>query len=229
MKRPDVPAMTELESTLQKIKDMEDVINVLKKKLKRQVGEIAHQLDDNDKKEAAQYLYWVHSELSAGDIAKSFFDTTGNRLSYIIGSTYTTPCRKCGEPVVIKSRMQLKALSSSGIYCPSSYYICDSCDKESTIKSHKEWIEKEEAKKDRLLELKKMPYKEYLTTPEWQETRKAQLKRANYRCQVCNSNEKSLNVHHRTYENRGEETYKDLIVLCQDCHETFHSNGKITD
>lgn len=229
MKRPNVPAMTELESTLQQIQDMNDIIDVLKKKVKRKVGEIAHQIEQDEKKEVAEYLYWVHSELPVDDIAKSFFDTTGNRLSYIVDGVYTVLCKKCGESITIKSRMQLKSLSSSGKYCPSSYYICDSCNSESYIKNHIEWINKEEDKKNRLEELKNMQYKEYLTTPEWRETRKKKLKRARYRCQVCNSNEKSLNVHHRTYERRGEERDEDLIVLCQDCHEMYHDNGKIED
>jgi DNA-directed RNA polymerase subunit RPC12/RpoP len=210
---------------------MTDIINVLKKKLKRQVVEIAHQLDDNDKKEAAQYLYWVHSELSAEDIGKSFFNVNGHKLRNFIGGVISDiVCKKCGKPILIKSRTELVKLSSFKQHSIlGSGIICESCWEKIYQERHEEYLIKEEAKKDRLIELKNMPYKEYLTTPEWQETRKAQLKRANYRCQVCNSNKDFLNVHHRTYEHRGEETYKDLIVLCQDCHEIFHSNGKIVD
>ena len=64
-------------------------------------------------------------------------------------------------------------------------------------------------------------YRAYLRSPEWQELRKAALKRAGGRCQVCNNPER-LEVHHRTYERIFEETLDDLTVLCRRCHETHH-------
>jgi hypothetical protein len=79
---------------------------------------------------------------------------------------------------------------------------------------------------DRLNELKQMPYDEYLRTPEWKKRRKKQLKSAGHRCQVCNS-PKRLNVHHRTYDRRGQELPQDLIVLCRNCHSIFHKTSKL--
>ena len=73
----------------------------------------------------------------------------------------------------------------------------------------------------RLAELRAMPYEEYLQTPEWGERRDFMLQQAGNRCQVCNSPE-DLNVHHRTYERRGNEEHGDLTVLCQSCHAWFH-------
>jgi 5-methylcytosine-specific restriction endonuclease McrA len=69
-----------------------------------------------------------------------------------------------------------------------------------------------------------MPYSEYLETPEWDKTRKAALKRAHYRCQLCNAHG-VLHVHHKTYENLGREPSQDLIVLCKDCHRKHHDIG----
>jgi 5-methylcytosine-specific restriction endonuclease McrA len=66
-----------------------------------------------------------------------------------------------------------------------------------------------------------MPYREYLQTPEWQATRKAALKRAWYRCQVCNDHKMPLYVHHRTYERRGHELPEDVFVLCASCHANY--------
>ena len=83
------------------------------------------------------------------------------------------------------------------------------------------------ANNDRLHELQTMPYEQYLLTPEWQERRQLMLERAGHRCQICNSSS-DLQVHHRTYERRGNEnlgdatTAGDLTVLCQSCHEKFH-------
>ncbi len=70
-------------------------------------------------------------------------------------------------------------------------------------------------------DLRTMPYREYLQTDHWQVLRKRMLKRAGYRCQLCNV-EGRLHVHHRTYENRGNESYSDLIVLCPNCHAKHH-------
>lgn len=64
-------------------------------------------------------------------------------------------------------------------------------------------------------------YARHLKTTKWNQTRKAALQRAGYRCQVCNSPD-SLNVHHRTYERLGHEHPMDLTVLCRVCHKIFH-------
>ena len=76
-------------------------------------------------------------------------------------------------------------------------------------------------------ELHTMPYQEYLQTPEWKARRQAALKRADRCCQVCNQDKTQLNVHHRTYDRRGYERDEDLIVLCRDCHDLFHKQGKL--
>lgn len=75
----------------------------------------------------------------------------------------------------------------------------------------------------RLQVLKTMPYEDYLQTPEWKAQREAALKRALYRCQVCNGNKTPLHVHHRTYERRGCELPEDLFVLCEQCHGRYHA------
>lgn len=94
--------------------------------------------------------------------------------------------------------------------------ICPSCKAKSDAKLHRE-----------IQELRSMPYSEYLQTPEWQETRRRAMKRAGFRCQVCNAYGVRLNVHHRTYERRGCEENQDLITLCEGCHEIFHNSGKL--
>ncbi len=76
---------------------------------------------------------------------------------------------------------------------------------------------------DRLNELHRMPYTEYLYTPEWKRRREVMLEIAEYRCQACNR-AGGLHVHHRTYERRGFERKADLIVLCADCHQVFHDH-----
>lgn len=65
-----------------------------------------------------------------------------------------------------------------------------------------------------------MNYQAYLKTIAWKERRTAALRRAGYRCQVCNGSDR-LEVHHRTYERIGQEDPADLTVLCHECHELF--------
>jgi replicative DNA helicase len=79
----------------------------------------------------------------------------------------------------------------------------------------------------RIEELKTMPYEEYLKTPEWAEKQANALQRADHRCQICNSPH-SLHVHHRTYENRGDEQLENLTVLCDECHMLYHHKDSIS-
>lgn len=73
---------------------------------------------------------------------------------------------------------------------------------------------------------KPFDYHAYLRSPEWKAKRDAQVETAGGRCQVCNST-KQLNCHHRTYERIGNEIPDDLFVLCADCHQIFHDNGRL--
>jgi 5-methylcytosine-specific restriction endonuclease McrA len=78
----------------------------------------------------------------------------------------------------------------------------------------------------RLVQLQTMPYAEYLQSPEWKKKRAKALRFAQFKCQLCNESN-NLNVHHRSYERRGNEPLGDLIVLCKDCHSIFHQNKEL--
>ena len=73
----------------------------------------------------------------------------------------------------------------------------------------------------RLVELKNMDYELYLKTEEWQRTRLDAIENARGQCERCGSGD-GIQVHHKTYERRGEELPEDLIVLCDKCHEKEH-------
>jgi hypothetical protein len=64
-------------------------------------------------------------------------------------------------------------------------------------------------------------YEDYLRSDVWQRTRELALEYYGGKCCLCNSPEQ-LNVHHRTYERKGHERLADLIVLCRDCHSSYH-------
>jgi restriction endonuclease Mrr len=80
----------------------------------------------------------------------------------------------------------------------------------------------EPASVERLAELREMPYRLYLRTPEWRRTRAAALLRAGNACSLNVAHTDNLEVHHRTYERRGAELVTDLVVLCHACHGLYH-------
>jgi hypothetical protein len=73
-------------------------------------------------------------------------------------------------------------------------------------------------------------YQEYLQSPYWKQVTDAVKRRADYRCQLCNS-QHGLQAHHRSYQHRGRElegnNLNDLVCLCAACHRLFHEGNKI--
>lgn len=70
-------------------------------------------------------------------------------------------------------------------------------------------------------------YSQYLQSDQWRQVAKAAKSRDKYKCRICNSPH-DLNVHHRTYENLGNEMHHldDLTTLCRRCHASFHGKGE---
>lgn len=68
-------------------------------------------------------------------------------------------------------------------------------------------------------------YQAYLQSDYWQQVSLAVKRRADFRCQLCNSPH-NLQAHHRSYQHRGRElegnNINDLICLCAACHGLFH-------
>lgn len=74
--------------------------------------------------------------------------------------------------------------------------------------------------------MNKEEYQEYLNSDYWKGIREEVYKRDDYKCRMCSSN-KNLCVHHRNYNNIGNENLDELSTLCKDCHETFHKNKTV--
>ena len=75
-------------------------------------------------------------------------------------------------------------------------------------------------------ELKKLSFEKYYHTEHWKKLHAEIVQRDNYTCQKCGKQYLThisfLNVHHLTYERRGEELLEDLITLCYKCHAHVH-------
>ncbi len=151
-------------------------------------------------------------------------------------------CGRCARRLFVVNRQELEqwyaAETQRWHLCRSCVGTCGYCrarirlEEEGRVASqiwaleYNGWICGRCAEKE--VDLKTIPYPEYLKTYHWAQTRDAALERAGHRCQVCNKT-KSLNVHHRTYARRGNERPDDLTVLCRRCHELFHSGGRMPD
>lgn len=74
-----------------------------------------------------------------------------------------------------------------------------------------------------------MTYSDKLRDPRWQRKRLEVFQYADFRCQVCGSSSKTLNVHHSYYE-KGREPWDypngALISACEDCHEIIETHVK---
>jgi len=68
----------------------------------------------------------------------------------------------------------------------------------------------------------KKSWSELFKHPNWQKKRLEILNRANFECEDCGSNDKTLHVHHSYYE-KGlapwEYPEESLYCLCEDCHK----------
>lgn len=71
--------------------------------------------------------------------------------------------------------------------------------------------------------LRSMKYRDFLRTVYWRYISAHIKEESGKRCSLC-GRYGSMNVHHRTYENHGEEALhtEDLICLCSKCHKNYH-------
>lgn len=69
-------------------------------------------------------------------------------------------------------------------------------------------------------------YNAHLNSPEWREKCRLKRERANGVCEGCGVN-KVNHIHHRTYENLGDEFLFELVALCVECHQKIHPHREI--
>ncbi len=187
-------------------------------------------------------MYWQYSD----DGFKYKVQAVANKYGYtaqslgrtLIGTLCTAyksyivcdKCKQLADPIEHRTSYLSRFVGYQREY--NDPFLCDLC-----LANQEQAIQKDcredkpveptvcvELPSSRTAMLKAMSYKKYLQTPEWQHMAGTTKKRANYRCQLCNNGDQILHAHHRTYERRGEELPKDLIALCADCHELFHTS-----
>jgi hypothetical protein len=139
-------------------------------------------------------------------------------------------CGKCGKQLGVRDRRDhmrlgraLRAISCARAGDPGDVtLLCASCTELRLQLQNEEQRLRRLARQARIAQLRKMPFAEYRKQAEWQVRRVQALTRARYRCQMWCSHDATLDVHHRSYENYGDERPEDLVVLCRSCHQKFH-------
>jgi hypothetical protein len=76
---------------------------------------------------------------------------------------------------------------------------------------------------DEIRRLRALRYEHYLQSEWWRWRRNLALREAGYQCARCGVN-RTLQVHHRSYDRLGAELASDLEVLCRGCHVGEHFN-----
>ncbi len=166
----------------------------------------------------ASDLYWKHGYRA---IVKEYLKEQGIRdaVGFLNPEPMRLTCRDC--------KQLFTYYPTSGAdqeFHKDGTGVCEPCwAKRRDNNAYEAWIK---AKQEQIQHLRAMPYREYLQTEHWQDLRQRMLKRSKFKCQVCNRSGQ-LQVHHRTYERRGYEELSDLIVLCANCHSTFHEHGTV--
>ena len=248
IERPSAKAVDGIDAVIQDIRDAEESLRFLRKRLDDEVRNVREKAsDDQELRAAANYIYWMLPEVSSRTLIEAIEQRKG--ASGVLLQNWVKPiptvCERCGaeDKVRCRTREDLhKLISGNGNWD----FVCDDCrtkQKNEALVEHKEFMARfamnsqakrevetaaeqalRQAQERRLWELRRMPYAEYLQTPEWKGRRVRHLESVGHRCQLCNAQGPGLQIHHRNYERRGEERFTDLLVLCRHCHD-HHHNG----
>jgi 5-methylcytosine-specific restriction endonuclease McrA len=135
-------------------------------------------------------------------------------------------CLDCDEQIRPKDPRHLRRLKRELVVLRncrvgemvSTALLCGRCTEVRLHQYNEECRAARLAQQARAAQLYKMGAK-YREQPEWQVRRVQALTRAGYKCQTCSRRDTTLDVHHNTYENYGDERPQDLVVLGRSCHQ----------
>lgn len=225
-------------------------IDKLEQKKKAELKNMFHkvsELGEDERKKAICEMY-IKCDIKEKDILEAF-NIKGKLYLYCdVKIEEKVKCKRCGDyfNYTIESKStykeflkekdkEIKTYGNKNIddtTMKNNKFVCSSCKEtlkkeieEREKESNEKWIENREMAKKELERLRTMPYKEYLQTEHWKDVRKKVLRQAKKRCQLCNTKTSVLHIHHRDYSNRGNETMRDVICLCADCHAKFHDKA----
>ena len=217
----DAETIAKAHQQFPQLKDLDDALEAVRQ-AKAAISDLPDRwaqdpsLTEDARWKMAVYLYYGCREMSGARLAHAFFGMQESEMVDRLRDLWLYECETCGERTV-------RGFNRWSI--PRSC-ICDACREKERQESAQARAAHEHAEKESNARLRTMAYGAYLKTDHWRDLRRRMLYHAHYRCQVCNG-QAGLEVHHRTYENRGDERLADLIVLCRDCHETHHKPSRV--
>lgn len=223
----DSSDLQRFQSYRDEIKGIEEQIKTLKAQItdtKRRAREDAKSLLNNHDNEQMLWLasafYWLFDDLIDAQMICNHLGISAQQVKDVLREVTITICLTC---VDCQQEVEYTPTSRTDAQYRLRHRTCVCPDCEERRKERRE--DSAIAHRQRIEYLQSLPYSEYLKTDHWQQLRTRMLRYAKYRCQLCNK-QATLHVHHRTYENLGNEEYKDLIVLCAHCHAKFHDKLK---
>jgi hypothetical protein len=182
-------------------------------------------------------LYWLAPDIPVRWLSKgSGLEVTEIRekaRAHPLNTTFR--CLDCDKPIEASSRLHFRQMllalqnyRENGLqeYLYTGLH-CDYCVEERKFRWGEEWKRQQARYGSRLLELRRMPYDEYLQTPEWQAMRERKLESVGRSCEMCSVKGVELHTHHNNYVRRGAELDQDLKILCAGCHKTFHKHRNV--
>lgn len=235
MERPESNELDDLLASVDEFRKAEATLQELKQKIARKAHGLAAIADKKSRIAAGAYAYWYAPEVNAKDIA---FGITGQLQPYTLLKlagpvSAGIPCDRCHEDLPIRSRAQMKGTldrirdnhpSSEGyrVLCPP----CEEAVREERLQAYLQETERQRAWQR---ELERMPYRQYLETPDWQNALYSHLWHCVYlahalECETCDAGD-GLGVYHKSAEDIGRSD--DLVLLCTVCRDALIAAGKL--
>jgi hypothetical protein len=194
-------------------------IESIERQVDHEVGRLARTRHRNV---ALNRLYWNGRErIEAARLAR-LFGLPVLKLAQHAGPISTeAQCVDCGANfvAVVASRTTLMALTNETDSATPTHRVCPGC---RALRDH-DLAQLRRQKGTKLTPENRLAYFKYLRSDGWRARRKAALKRAKNRCQLCATTE-GLDAHHRTYRRLGAERPDDVTVLCRFCHKLHHGH-----
>lgn len=213
------------------IEEMQDRLEKAENLIDQSTCEAGDKLDSQSALDLARELYWNWgSDVKTKSLCTLLGLKSTNQVCRVVGPIeIIAQCKGCKKDYkhTFNSRSELGNYEVSYRIRDYLSHYCDECQARRKAERESKWRARRERYEQRLIQLCSMPYQEYLRTAEWEETRERALKRAGYHCSICNAGKCELHVHHRSYQNLGQETNRDVIVLCKDCHKLFHEQSSV--
>jgi len=236
LNRPTSSQLDTLLATVEEMRQADDLVARLKARATQEAHGLADILDKPTRLAAGVYAYWHAPEVSANDIA---FGVTGHahpaKMMKQAGPVSVgVPCDRCQEDLPIRSRAQMKETQDrlrDGVRWPEGFrVICKTCEADIHEERRAVYEQQDRRRVQRRLELRALPYADYLQTPDWRHVREQHLEallsmhHSTLVCEVCTS-EQGRGVYHKTLDGLGGGD--DLVVLCGACRDVLKAAGRI--